>query len=190
MRLIRARTIAQTNSRMYCVKRHRRIMKQRCFFRKEILISHARRVGIVFIKFPNAHADFQESFKSRLCVHRNPLRTISKIEIEADNWVKINPIIPKYTPLRDLKETIPLAPIIKIGDYDHPSLVSLVTAGNVGSRDISLMSVREGEDRNKTNMFQQDRRKNVIPEIADSDENKGSLMPEQQTLPYPKQQRR
>ena len=133
---------------------------------------------------------FSGQFQGQICVHRNPLRTISKIEIEADNWVEINPILPKHAPLRDLKEIIPLAPRIKIGDYDPHSLVSLVTAGNVGSRVINLMSVREGEDRNKTNMFRQDRRKNVIHEIADSDENTDSTMPEQQTSPNPKHQRR
>ena len=99
-------------------------MRQRCFSRTEILISHARRVGIVFIKFPNAHADFQDNFKDKFYVRRNHLRTISKIEIEADNWVEINPIIPKHAPLRDLKEIIPLAPRIEIGDYDPHSLVS------------------------------------------------------------------
>ena len=114
---------------------------------------HARRVGMVFINFLNARIPrIDADFQGKDCVHKNPIRTISRIELGANNWVGINPILPKHAPVRDLKGIITLASRIEIGDYDPHSLVSQMTAGNVGSQSISLMSALEGEARNKTNI--------------------------------------
>jgi hypothetical protein len=162
-------------------------MRQRCFFRTEILIPHAHRVGIVFIIcFPDA--DFQDSFKDRLCVVKNTVRRISETEIGANDWVEINLLLTNHAPLRDTKRVITLAPETetKPDDCDPHSLVSLATAGNVVRRVTNLLSAREGEDRNPPNIFQQGRQKNVTPEITDSDERLNSTMPEQQSPPSPK----
>ena len=117
-------------------------MKQRCFFRAKNLISHAHRIGIVFINFPNAHADFQDSFKDRLCVVKNTVRRISETEIGANDWVEINLLLTNHAPLRDTKRVITLGPETetKPDDCDPHSLVSLMTAGNVGRRVTNLLS--------------------------------------------------
>ena len=134
-----------------------------CLFWTKTLTFLARRVDLVFIKpinarIPRLDADLQ----GKNCVQKtksNPPRTISRIEIETNHWVEIDPILPNHAPLRDLKEIIILTPRIEIRDCDPHSLVIRVTAGNVGRKNRSLLSVREGEARNRTNIIRQDHRK-------------------------------